>query len=480
MARADSSARCALGALFLAFFLCAAPVAQAGLIFGAPSYLPAGPGPRVVTLVDLDRDGAPDLLVLNDSTSVVTVFSGSGGMFSAPVTYPTGLFPVAMAMVDFDADGDLDMVTADSLGNTASVLYGAEGLSFEPPYSLPTGAGPCAVTISPGFWGVAPGFETANASGTLTHFEANGEREFFWRTEGDAGTNPCAVVSADIDWDREGDAIVANGVPGADPGQLTLLFAEYEYYERYYYYETSELAAAAVPRAMAMGEFLNSGWLDLMVGSSGPEGATISIYPGDGVTPFGQPVTFDAGPPLSTFVLADMDLDEVPDIVTAGPTGTVAVLRNTGSGFVLDSVVSLGEPVTSVAVAVLNSDDWPDIVVALHESRRVAVLHGGGEVTTAPDIAPTPRLTLRAAPLPASGSTEIRFELPGEGEATVLVRDIAGRVVRRLDAGRYPAGERRVTWDLRGDGGIRVAAGVYFVTLSFGGEARSTRIVVMP
>ena len=453
---------------------------HAGLLFGTPTYWPAGPGPRAVAIGDLDGNGTLDVLVANDSTNVVTVLTGDGGyLLSAPVTFPTGTHPVAMAVVDFDGDNDLDVVTADSLSNTASVLFGTAGAAFEAPVAYFTSAGPCAIAISPGYWGVAPGFETVAASGVLTHYEANGERDFFWRTSGAAGPNPCGIASIDFDYDGIGDAVVANGDPGADPGRVTLLHAEYEYYERYYYYLTDSLAAEATPKAVAVAEITANGWYDLVVASSSPGGGAISVYPSDGQTPYLVPTVVQVGAPISTFAVADMDLDDDLDVVAAGPTGRIVVLINDAGSLVLDTVILVGEPVASVAVGDLDGNDWPDIVLALHESRRVAVLRGG-EVAAAPIIAPSAGLALHApAPHPARNATTIAFRLDRAGETRVLVRDVAGRVVCVLHSGWTDAGEQRVAWDLRDDRHIPVASGRYLVTLEAHGRHATQPLVVL-
>lgn len=476
----SSALRIAGASVAIALLVGAHEPAHAGLLFGAPTYWPAGPGPRAVAIADLDGNGTLDVVTANDSTSVVTVLTGDGGgQFSAPATFPTGTHPVAMAVVDFDADNDLDVVTADSVSNTASVLFGAAGVGFEAPVSYPTSAGPCAITISQGFWGVAPGFETASASGVLTHYEADGERNFFWRTSGAAGPAPCGIASTDFNYDGVGDAVVANGNSGADPGRVTLLTAEYEYYERYYYYLADSLAAEAVPKAVAIAEITANGWYDLVVASSGPAGSVVSVYPSDGQTPYLAPVVVPVGASISTFAVADMDLDDDLDIVTAGPTGMIALLINDAGDLVLDSMISVGEPVASVALGDVNSDDWPDIVLALHESQRVAVLRGG-EVTAVPIAMPRAGLALHApAPHPARGATGIAFRLDHACETRVQIHDVAGRVVRVLRSGWTDAGEQRITWDLRDDAGIPVAAGRYVVTLEAQGWRVARPLVVL-
>ena len=113
-----------------------------------------------------------------------------------------------------------------------------------------------------------------------------------------------------------------------------------------------------------------------------------------------------------------------------------------------------------------------------------------------------PQFTLRAPdPNPARDRVHLRFYLPASpagGRVTVEAFDAMGRRVRDLGARLFSPGEEEhlVLWDLRGDDGRRVPAGMYFlrVTLEHGsrsvnGAARSLpagpssgvrRVVVLP
>lgn len=85
---------------------------------------------------------------------------------------------------------------------------------------------------------------------------------------------------------------------------------------------------------------------------------------------------------------------------------------------------------------------------------------------------------LSCAPNPFGSSTDIAFVLPRTSEAEVAVYDVSGRAVRRLAGGTLPAGEHRLTWDGRSDGGVSVASGIYFLKLS-GPAVRDSRKMVL-
>jgi hypothetical protein len=86
---------------------------------------------------------------------------------------------------------------------------------------------------------------------------------------------------------------------------------------------------------------------------------------------------------------------------------------------------------------------------------------------------------LEAWPNPAPALTSIRFALTREAEARLEVYDLAGRLVRRLAAGRMPAGVRTLQWDGRDAGGHRIASGLYLLRLAADGETRCARLAII-
>jgi hypothetical protein len=76
---------------------------------------------------------------------------------------------------------------------------------------------------------------------------------------------------------------------------------------------------------------------------------------------------------------------------------------------------------------------------------------------------------LGSRPNPAVGSVNLPFDLATDGEATLVIRDLRGRAVRRIELGPLAAGPYRYatapTWDGTSDDGRAVLSGMYFVTL---------------
>ena len=89
-----------------------------------------------------------------------------------------------------------------------------------------------------------------------------------------------------------------------------------------------------------------------------------------------------------------------------------------------------------------------------------------------------PRLQLLVAPNPSSDGVVIRCLLPMGGQATVVLFDASGRMVRRLHEGDLLAGETRFSWNGRDDAGREMSAGVYLVKVTTPVGDTSERVVL--
>lgn len=71
------------------------------------------------------------------------------------------------------------------------------------------------------------------------------------------------------------------------------------------------------------------GALDLMYRSD----AELRLLPGDGQGAFGAPVTLHVSPDIATFVLSDLDGDDLPEVVLDLESGDLLLFQNQGGGF---------------------------------------------------------------------------------------------------------------------------------------------------
>ena len=70
------------------------------------------------------------------------------------------------------------------------------------------------------------------------------------------------------------------------------------------------------------------------------------------------------------------------------------------------------------------------------------------------------------APNPFNPKTVIAFDLAKAGHVDLEVFDVRGRLVKKLASADFAAGQHRISWQGRDEGGRAVASGVYFARLT--------------
>jgi hypothetical protein len=107
------------------FFLLLCRISLASQLFEAPRAFPIGVQPQSVAVGDLNKDGIPDLAVVNGGSGNVSVLLGDGaGTFQPALSYAAGVGPSSVVIADLDGDGRPDLVVANSGSNNVSVLFG--------------------------------------------------------------------------------------------------------------------------------------------------------------------------------------------------------------------------------------------------------------------------------------------------------------------------------------------------------------------
>jgi hypothetical protein len=114
-------------------------------------------------------------------------------------------------------------------------------------------------------------------------------------------------------------------------------------------------------------------------------------------------------------------------------------------------------------------------------ARPVVVANSGMSIGPPVDVAPdgAGSLRLEAAPNPFRPATVLRVETGLSGRQSLTVRDARGRALRVLERGHFGPGARWILWDGRDAGGVRLASGVYWVTLEANGLRLTRRVVLV-
>jgi hypothetical protein len=87
------------------------------------------------------------------------------------------------------------------------------------------------------------------------------------------------------------------------------------------------------------------------------------------------------------------------------------------------------------------------------------------------------RLSMTARPNPTDTSLDLTIAGPNISEVSIVVYDVAGRLVRRLHQGKLETST--VRWDGADDQGRRVEPGVYFCRVLSGGRVAVEKVLLL-
>lgn len=172
----------------------------------------------------------------------------------------------------------------------------------------------------------------------------------------------------------------------------------------------------------------------------------------------------------------DVDADGDPHIVYHyGQAQRLRHVWKTGGSWSTEAVDASADRVRPALV--LDQNDTPHVSYMEEMGQEVwyATYDPGVDVPAGP---PSPALSLRIFPNPASGGAPVRVEYADDkataGSADLAVYDLAGRKIRTLPEGGSASGG--ASWDGRTDGGAPAPAGTYVIRLTQGGRAASRRV----
>jgi len=394
----------------------------------AVSYNTIGIASSSVAVADVNGDGKPDLAVSNEcsgnncANGVVNIFLGNGdGTFQAAVGYNSGgLDANSIVLTDLNGNGKLDVVVANQVdnegnyqdGGVASVLMGNGDGTFQTAVAYTTGnqgglglavadvngdgspdvmmASPCANNYSCNSGAV--GVLLGNGNGTLqggVNYSSGA-----WVSSG--------VTIADVNGDGKPDLLLANQCnnnSNCTNGTASVLLGNGDgTFQTAVDYSSGGQNAFSVVASDLSG----NGHLDLVLANQCADNncsnGVVAVLLGNGDGTFQTAVTYGSGG-LYTYSLAvaDVNGDGIPDIVAANncknnncTNGEVSVLLGNGDGTFQTAVSynSAGVTTLSVAVADVNGDGHPDIVLADQcnnsnncTSGQISVLLGNGDGT---------------------------------------------------------------------------------------------------
>jgi MBG domain (YGX type)/YDG domain/FG-GAP-like repeat/Secretion system C-terminal sorting domain/IPT/TIG domain/FG-GAP repeat len=348
-----------------------------------------------ISVGDLDGDGKPDLAVANFGSNKVSVFrntSTSGAItaisFAAKVDYATGSSPNNVSIVDMDGDGKPDLVVSNYGSNTVSIYRNTStsgAISFAAKVDYATGSYPLSFSIGDLDGDGKPDFAVANnGSNTVSVFRntsTSGTISFAAKVDYTTGLGPYSVSICDLDGDGKSDLAIANeysntvsvfrntstsGIINASSFDVKVDFT-----------------TGSFPLSVSIGDLDGDGKPDLAVANSNSN--TVSVFRNTSISgvinasSFAAKVDYATGSDPNSFSIGDLDGDGKPDLAVVDYlSNKVSVLKNTSRSDTISFAAKVdyitGTTPITVSIGDLDGDGKPDLAIANFGSNTVSIL----------------------------------------------------------------------------------------------------------
>jgi len=340
---------------------------------------PTGQGPKAIVAADINRDGKPDLVTANQSSSSLSVLIGAGvGRFNSAVNIDLQASgqsgPVALLTADFNGDLNPDLAVVSQSSSSLAILLGNGDGTFQAPVTYSFGTALINMAVGD-FNGdhildlavVDNGLPDGTIPSRVYLLLGNGDGTFQGPVPYGVGVHPSAVVAADFNGDGKLDLAVSNGLYNSDPGGISILLGKGD---GTFQPAVSYNSGAGAAMALLTGDFNNDGLPDLAAAvftGTGPTGYMVTLFLGKPDGTFQAAVNLPTETTPVSLTLADLNRDGKPDLIVShccGNTDVTYMLGNGDGTFQPEVHFSAGASPESVAVADFNGDQVPDLAVA--------------------------------------------------------------------------------------------------------------------
>jgi hypothetical protein len=320
---------------------------------------------RTVAVADVNGDGKPDVTVTNFSSNTLGVLLGNGdGTFQSAMTVNPGIQnPTAIVIADVNGDGKPDLVVGIWSGGVGVMLGNGDG-TFQPMVTYASGGGQSSdVAVADLNHDGKPDLIVANYGSVVGVLLGNGDGTFQPAVTYHGGSYPFAVAVADVNGDGNPDLLVADGQFGGVAVLLGNANGSFNPAVTYGW-------GASFAQSIAVADVNGDNRPDLVVATcatSGCDHGAAAVLLGNGDGTFQAAVVYDSGGAgANGLAVADVDGDGKPDLLVANwVSDAVGVLLGNGDGTFQPAVTygSGGLYPMSIIAADLNDDGKPDLVV---------------------------------------------------------------------------------------------------------------------
>lgn len=328
-----------------------------------------GTAPSWITVADFDKDGNLDIAAVTSENSI-TVLNGFGnGNFSAAPAVPTVINPICIAASDFNQDGYVDLAVTGNTDQVVQLISGRPGGAFG--LNATVGVNPTA-SVSADFDGDGKKDLAVVNSGanSVSVLKGLGNGLFSAGATLATGSNPSAILAADLNGDGKIDLILtARGI-----GKVQVFLGNGDGT----FQAGTSYGVGNSPAALALQDLNNDSHLDLVVANS--SSSTVSVLIGHGDGTFDTKVDYHTSSSPLAVVIADFNGDRLLDVAVVNQTSNnIGILLGNGDGTLqAEQVYATGLGPFALVAADVNRDGIADLVSANAVDGSVSVLIGTG------------------------------------------------------------------------------------------------------
>ena len=331
----------------------------------------AGLAPYATATGDVNGDGFPDLISVQNSPNAMAILTNNGagqfGYFSSPFM---NAGPRDVVAGDFNGDGFVDLATAHYFDGGIFGVYKSVNIrlnngsgGFALAQEIPVGVEASSLAVAHFNGDTNLDIVCMNyGSATVTVLTNNGSGHFTSAGAYFVGTTPFAVAAGDLNGDGKAEIIVANF--NSSP---TVLINQGS---------GALFSASPFPRFLqsldaVFSDFNGDGKNDVAFAGGG----TIAVYFGNGNGGFSSSNYFDVGGYATSIAAVDLTGTGKRDLVCAVDANSVRTFLNDGGGhFYPPAVIPVGSTPGRPQTADVNGDGRIDIVSGNSGSANYSVL----------------------------------------------------------------------------------------------------------